>query len=160
MIVYHGSTEIVANPLTSVGRDNLDFGKGFYVTDIIEQAISWAKRPLNGGSTKYVNVYNLDMDSIKDEGYKLLSFEAYDKEWLDFVVGNRRGEALWHGFDMIKGGIANDRIFNTVELYSANLISSDEALQRLKYHKPNNQICILNQSIIDNEMQFLKYERL
>ena len=44
MIVYHGSTLCVENPLVGVCRDNLDFGKGFYLTDICEQAISWAKR--------------------------------------------------------------------------------------------------------------------
>ena len=44
MIVYHGSTLCVENPLVGVCLDNLDFGKGFYLTDICEQAISWAKR--------------------------------------------------------------------------------------------------------------------
>lgn len=32
MKVFHGSTTIVNTPLVSFGRDNLDFGKGFYVT--------------------------------------------------------------------------------------------------------------------------------
>ena len=34
MKVYHGSTQAVEYPLVGVGRENLDFGKGFYVTDI------------------------------------------------------------------------------------------------------------------------------
>ncbi len=61
---------------------------------------------------------------------------------------------------MINGGIANDRVFNTVELYAAGLINADEALQRLSYHKPNNQICILNQKIIDNHLTFIGAERI
>lgn len=44
MKVYHGSTFCVDLPLASVCRDNLDFGKGFYVTDLKEQAVSWALR--------------------------------------------------------------------------------------------------------------------
>lgn len=40
MKVYHGSTSIVANPLAAVGRKHLDFGQGFYVTDLEEQAVS------------------------------------------------------------------------------------------------------------------------
>ena len=32
MKVYHGSTQAVEYPLVGVGRENLDFGKGFYVT--------------------------------------------------------------------------------------------------------------------------------
>ena len=30
MKLYHGSTVIVDKPLVSFGRNNLDFGKGFY----------------------------------------------------------------------------------------------------------------------------------
>ena len=44
LTVYHGATCIVEKPLCHIGRDNLDFGKGFYVTDLKEQAISWATR--------------------------------------------------------------------------------------------------------------------
>ena len=29
--VYHGGVERIEKPLAKVGRDNLDFGKGFYV---------------------------------------------------------------------------------------------------------------------------------
>ena len=36
--MYHGSVTIVKSPLCNVGRDDLDFGKGFYLTDIYEQA--------------------------------------------------------------------------------------------------------------------------
>ena len=39
---------VVDAPLVGIGRHNLDFGSGFYVTDIEEQAISWATRPVNG----------------------------------------------------------------------------------------------------------------
>ena len=34
MRVYHGSTMVVEHPLVHVGRRGLDFGLGFYVTDI------------------------------------------------------------------------------------------------------------------------------
>ena len=30
--LYHGSGEPVPNPLAKVGRRNLDFGRGFYLT--------------------------------------------------------------------------------------------------------------------------------
>lgn len=32
--VYHGATQEISAPLVHVGRENLDFGKGFYITDI------------------------------------------------------------------------------------------------------------------------------
>ena len=155
MRVYHGSTVIVDAPLVGAGRRNLDFGLGVYVTDLEQQAVSWATRPVNGGKPSFLNKYDLDIESVIVGGYKYKKFDAYDSEWLDFVVSNRRGGIDWQNYDIIEGGIANDRVFNTIELYETNLISKEEALDRLKYEKPNKQICILNQEIVDNHLQFI-----
>lgn len=38
MIVYHGSVYSIERPLANIGRKNLDFGQGFYVTDMKLQA--------------------------------------------------------------------------------------------------------------------------
>ena len=42
--LYHGSYMSIPAPLTSVGRKELDFGPGFYVTRMREQAERWANR--------------------------------------------------------------------------------------------------------------------
>ena len=44
MIVYHGVTDIIKQPMVQLGRNKLDFGKGYYVTDILEQAEIWSRR--------------------------------------------------------------------------------------------------------------------
>lgn len=44
LTVYHGSTCRIEEPLAGVCRPNLDFGIGFYVTDLKEQAVRWALR--------------------------------------------------------------------------------------------------------------------
>jgi hypothetical protein len=156
MVVYHGSIVEVKAPLAYVGRQNLDFGKGFYVTDLKEQAISWASRPFNANKTKILNVYNFDKEQLLLSEFHYLHFDSYNDEWLDFVVGNRSGKMLWKPYDIVEGGIANDRIFNTIELYISELISKEEALKRLQSEQPNNQICILNQHIIDNFLHFVE----
>lgn len=56
-------------------------------------------------------------------------------------------------YDVILGGIADDKIYNTIELYQGNLIEKDEVLKRLKYYKPNGQICITNQNVIDKYLK-------
>ena len=88
--------------------------------------------------------------------YRYKQFMAYDVEWLEFVIASRKGQAVWQGFDVIEGGIANDRVFNTIELYGQGLITQDIALQRLQYEQPNNQICILNQTVADNYLHFIE----
>ena len=42
--LYHGSNVIVEHPLVSIGRKDLDFGSGFYLTPLFEQASKWATR--------------------------------------------------------------------------------------------------------------------
>ena len=50
---------------------------------------------------------------------------------------------------MVRGGIANDKVFRTIDLYFAGDITKDEALRRLLYEKTNDQICIRKQEVID-----------
>ena len=57
-------------------------------------------------------------------------------------------------YDYIEGGIANDRVIDTVNLYISGLMSSDVALKRLAMHRPNNQICLLNQSLTDKYLEY------
>ena len=36
LTVYHGATDVISSPICAFGRPKLDFGMGFYVTDIKE----------------------------------------------------------------------------------------------------------------------------
>ena len=44
MILYHGGTEAVMHPDCKMGRPDLDFGQGFYVTRLQDQAEGFARR--------------------------------------------------------------------------------------------------------------------
>lgn len=160
MNVFHGSTEMIREPLAHTGRRNLDFGTGFYVTDLHDQAVFWANRPVNKNHPHWLNIYELDVDGIRNSGYRYLRFGSYDFEWLEFVVANRRGEERWQAYDLIEGGIANDRVFNTIELYAAGLTPREEALEKLRYEKPNNQLCLIRQELIDRYLRFISAEEV
>ncbi|MBR3497012.1 MAG: DUF3990 domain-containing protein [Prevotella sp.] len=154
MLVYHGGTVIVEHPLCRFGRDNLDFGQGFYVTDIRQQAVDWAMNVANRRKEKpLLNRYRLFRDSIIANARTLI-FDAYDINWLEFVVANRQGKNMSKDYDYIEGGVANDRVIDTVNLYLAGLMTQETALARLSEHKPNNQICLLNQSLTDKYLIF------
>jgi hypothetical protein len=159
LTVYHGGTTIITEPLVSVGRENLDFGRGFYVTDIREQATSWSMRAANEGKPQWLNVYLLDADRVKKE-YRYLQFLAYDRAWLDFIVSCRKGQSVWEGYDIIEGGVADDRVIDTVNLYMLDILPVELAIERLAQHKPNNQICIINQEIIEKHISFIRAEAL
>ena len=153
MKIYHGSTIIVEEPLVSFGRDNLDFGKGFYTTDLKNQAEKWVERFVSLGKKGIINIYNFDDKNLaKKNRYK--KFTEYNEEWLDFVLACRNGSKDYMNYDIIEGGIANDKVFNTVELYQSGLIDKSTTLERLKYEKPNNQICFINQKVLDSVLKF------
>lgn len=155
--VYHGAIEQVSAPLVHVGRDNLDFGKGFYVTDIRSQAKTWAliKARYMMDGRAFINEYLFDFDNAIIE-YNYKKFEHYDSDWLHFIIDSREGLKVWKKYDIIEGGVANDRVIDTVEGFKAGLISEEMALNELSKHRPNNQICILRQAVVE---KFLKFQK-
>ena len=154
--VYHGSNMVVDSPLVDAGRSSLDFGLGFYVTVIKSQSEAYAKNRARYYSQKEgtVTEYTFDLDeAIKTFRYH--KFEHYDREWLRFIVGNRQGGDEWRQWDIIEGGIANDRVIDTVENYIAGLIDETTALGLLSKHQPNHQICITKQEVIDKYLRYI-----
>lgn len=154
--VYHGSFIEVSKPLVALSRPNLDFGQGFYVTDLQQQAERWASRIATRRLVDPVlNIYEFYLEEAKKE-YRYLKFESYDKAWLDFIVANRKGKMLWKNYDVVEGGVANDNVIDTVEDYIRGRMSAEAALVELSKHRPNNQFCILNQEIIDKYLRFVE----
>ena len=173
--VYHGGTEKIEQPHCKLGRVNLDFGQGFYVTDLKEQAQTWANNMARSRKRiPVLNRYIMDRESII-RTYRCKIFTAYDKEWLEFIVANRQGlnetqvdlpDGKKSGlneaqkYDYVEGGVANDRVVDTVNLYIAGLMEMETALRELSKHQPNNQMCILNQEIINKYFIFDGTENL
>lgn len=162
MILYHGSLVVVERPLVGIGRSDLDFGPGFYLTKHREQAERWAK--IRSGRKKnseaFLNIYEFDRNSLNNAVYKLLSFEDYNKEWLDFVAFSRKGMRPWLGYDAIEGGIANDSVITTVDLYVDGIITVEQALDKLVNTELRHQICIANQVLVDSCLTFKQSIRL
>ncbi|MDO5130249.1 MAG: DUF3990 domain-containing protein [Prevotellaceae bacterium] len=156
MLIYHASDVIVDKPDTVHSRSNLDFGKGFYATVIKEQAERYAQRFILRNRKGILNVY----EYTPDENLNIKSFESYDSEWLDFVAACRMGKDVYKQFDVICGGIANDRVFNTLDLYFSNQMTKEEALKRLVFEKPNQQLCFTNQVTIDKCVTFINSKEL
>ena len=158
--VYHGGTEKIEQPHCKLGRVNLDFGQGFYVTDLKEQAQTWANNMARSRKRiPVLNRYIMDRESII-RTYRCKILTAYDKEWLEFIVANRQGLNEAQKYDYVEGGVANDRVVDTVNLYIAGLMEMETALRELSKHQPNNQMCILNQEIINNHFIYDGTENL
>jgi hypothetical protein len=156
MKVYHSSSVSVECPDLNHSREYLDFGKGFYVTTLYEQAYNYAQRFRRRKQPAWLNVYELTVD-LND--WNVLTFDSYSREWLEFVVKCRSGESTGD-YDLVIGGIANDKVIETLNLFFDHYISMDEALGRLRYEKPNIQYCIRSERMLKECLTFINSEKL
>ena len=152
MIVYHGSYLEIPTPDSLHSRKNVDFGRGFYTTPLYDQAAKWCEKFKRRGKNGIVSRYSFDEAAFQK--LKILKFDSYSEEWLDFILTCRTGNDTTD-YDVVVGGVASDKVFNTVELYFDNLIDKREAIRRLRYEKPNLQICFRTQKVLD---EYLHYE--
>ena len=78
--LFHGSYISVSTPLVKLGRKKVDFGQGFYLTKLREQAEAWAetiaeRKGRNAEPT--LSTYSFDYDAAKSEGYRIKIFESH-----------------------------------------------------------------------------------
>ena len=114
MILYHGSFLEIAKPDLVHSRPNVDFGRGFYVTPLYEQAAKWCGKFKRRGKDGIISRY--EYDESRESELKTLKFDSYSGEWLDFILNCRSGKDSTD-YDLVVGGVANDKVFNTVELF-------------------------------------------
>ena len=141
MKLYHGSVVSVKNPNLRQGRPNMDYGKGFYTTVDFDQAERWARirRDRAGGGKAVVSVYEVDDDILQKKDFRIMEYNGATKEWLDFVVANRRYAPL-HDYDIVLGPVANDNLYATISLYENGELSAEAAVVQLKTHILFNQV--------------------
>ena len=157
MKLYHSSNVIVESPDTLHSRNYLDFGRGFYLTSLHEQAVRYAQRFKRRGQQAWLSTYEFSIDD--DSQWKIMKFDSYDEQWLDFVAQCRDGKDVGD-YDMVIGGIANDRVILTLDRYFANEISQEEALGLLRFEKPNIQYCIRTERMLRECLTYINSEQV
>lgn len=156
MKLYHSSNLSVNCPDTLHSRVYLDFGKGFYLTSLHEQAVKYAQRFIRRNQDAWLNVYELEFDPAE---WKVLIFDSYNKAWLDFISKCRAGQDD-SDFDIVIGGIANDKVIQTLDRYFEGELTENETLGLLKYERPNNQYCIQSQDMLDKCLKHIESKQL
>jgi len=162
MILYHGSYKAIKKPDLSFSRLRTDFGKGFYLTPLKTQAENWAKRFVREQGAAVLSAYEFlpHADDTLPPDVKVLEFDAYHLEWLHFISSCRLGQPVDTEWDLVIGGVANDKVFDTLQLFLDKLIGAEEAIGRLQYDKPNIQYCFKKQSLIDEYLHLLDSEEI
>ena len=156
MIVYHGSTIEIVSPDNQHSLRYLDFGQGFYVTEVLIQAERWAKRKADLIRQNYaiINEYEM-LDNWQNFNVKIFN-DDNTEEWLDFVANCRNGNDLYKNFDLISGKVADDKVYRVVNMYLKGIFDKERALKELKIYENYQQIALISQQSINELLTFKK----
>ena len=135
-MLYHGSSDIIEQPLFGYGKPYNDYGLGFYCTDSLDMAKEWGVSKDQDG---YANCYKIDC-----EGLNILNLNSPEYcilHWLTVLLQNREfdipsGLALeakeylisnfssnYEDFDAIIGYRADDSYFSFAQDFINGTIS-------------------------------------
>lgn len=140
MRLYHGSNQLFRKPQLVKCRPFKDFGKGFYVTGRLIQAIMMAERTsrLFGGRPA-VMTYDADLDGTEGTSLAIRRFITPDEAWARFVMANRRPSisANDHNrdcrYDYVVGPVANDDLALLFRQFERNMISVETLVHEMQF---------------------------
>ena len=150
MKLFHGSNVDIDSISLAMCRPYKDFGRGFYLTDIEDQAERMAVRVSRiYGGTPVVNSYEIEENfrnipdlRIKDFGVRTT------EEWAKFVMNNRSRAFTDeksdlcnkdNKYDIVIGSVADDNMALLFRQYENEIIDFDTLLKGMIYKKTSSQ---------------------
>ena len=73
--------------------------------------------------------------------------------WIDFVCKCRDGADIYKEFDVIKGKVANDKVFRVVDMYKRGLWDKERAIREIRVYETYDQIAFISQKAIDTMLR-------
>ena len=135
--LYHTSNVEVCTPDVLHSREHLDFGRGFYLTSLREQAEKYGQRFLRKGETAVMNVYELDDENLQE--FSRIIFKAYDSKCSTMSPRAAKGKtarytiSLKEVLPMTKCLTPSTSISQGYTLMSKHLINCDLSIPTIRY---------------------------
>lgn len=160
--LLHGSDHVIEEPKLYMGKDNNDYGKGFYCTLEPLMAMEWAcKNNTNG----FVNKYVLEQESLKV--LDLLDGEYNILHWMALLLKNRKFRLTSEiaidardyiinnflidlsGYDVVVGYRADDSYFSFAESFVQNGLSLRSLNEALRLGKLGAQTVLVSEKAFE-----------
>ena len=150
MRLYHGSNTDIKEINLAMCRPYKDFGQGFYLTVMKEQAEKMAKRVarIYGGSP-VLNEYDIDDSFLEMKDLRIKDFGMEtSEEWVRFIRNNRDRKFadfssqecnFDNKYDIVIGPIADDDMALLFRQYENGMITFENMLRGMIYKKTTNQ---------------------
>lgn len=162
LTIFHGSANIIENPVFGAGKPYNDYGLGFYCTENIELAKEWAcSAELDGYANQYeFNTEGLSVLSLTDGEYTIL-------HWLAILLENRKfrtGASVaasakqyllenfltdYRKYDVIKGYRADDSYFSFATAFLNNTISLSKLEKAMRLGKLGEQVVAVSKEAFE-----------
>ena len=160
MILYHGSNTEVSHIDLSKCTKYKDFGQGFYLTSIKQQACERAKkvtRRFNSAHAGHsgmptLNIYEFDEKALAEkllaDDINMIAFLEPNEKWATFVINNRNRDFSDHGnilsnhdnkYDIVHGLVANDDISAILDAFLIGILPMPEIPNALIFKQLNDQ---------------------
>ena len=150
MKLYHGSNTKIDSINLAMCRPYKDFGTGFYLTDMKEQAVGMAVRVSKiYGGIPILNVFDIQDDFRTLQDIKIKDFgEQTTEEWARFVMNNRnrffediKNELCNNDnkYDIVIGPVADDNMALLFRQYENEMIDFSTLMKGMIYKKTSSQ---------------------
>ncbi len=168
--LYHGSSNIIKEPIYGQGKSYNDYGRGFYCTEHMELAKEWACTECSNG---YANEYQIDLEGLhildlSSKRYNILHWLALLVEYRGVHLSNpvmKRG-VEWlkahylidlNKYDIVIGYRADDSYFSFARAFLNNQISYKQLSYAMSLGKLGEQIVLKSKKAFD-AIEFLSFE--
>ena len=148
--LFHGTNIMFDKIKLSKCRPYKDFGKGFYLTDIRQQAeeMDIRRTKISREVNPVVLTFSLDDELLSNGGLNVLRFDNPSVEWAKFILKNRMENNYRHEYDIVIGPVADDGVVLQLDLYVRHLISLEQLVKELTYKKLSKQYCFATEYAI------------
>ena len=141
--LYHGSNVKIEQIDLGRGHKGKDFGKGFYLSENVEQAAAMAKvvTAREGVGVPTLNIFQFDDKVLENSDLCIKIFSGYDEEQARFILLNRQNKTdiLVHNYDIVYGPIADDRVGYQIYNLMKGTRTMQEFVEGLKFVQPTFQ---------------------
>ena len=155
IILYHGSTKIIQQPVFGEGNPKNDYGLGFYCTENLELTKEWASTERNDGfANQYeINTEGLSILYLNNNPFHILNWLSILLENRTFIVSQGLPFEAMHyllsnflpnykHYDLIVGYRADDSYFSFANAFLNNTISLEQLSLAMKLGKLGEQVVL------------------
>ena len=137
MILYHGTNVAFDKIDLLKSKPNKDFGRGFYLSALYEQALSMAEVKVEQLEYGQPIVLQYEVNEEDMKRLRVLEFDSYSEEWAKFILANRNNRMAdaVHDYDIVIGPIADDRVGLQLWKYETQAIDLPTLVKNLQYMK-------------------------